>query len=262
MAQVLVQNRVSLALPVIPALVQNEGINVKKMSPNTLMIVNLISPDKQLRRHFPEQLRHDLRQRRTGPRARRGRHHLSRPARLQLARLARSRQTGGAQPDRQRRGQRHRPAKYPSRRRTDRPATRAAGAAISVDDQHAGPADRSRSNSPTSSSRRPGRAGRWQRPASHSTGQSSAGGVSGSTAAASAGTTRRGHFAVDRHRAAARCGHASAADGKPRVELGLAAIRAIVHARRPAVGRAFDLSTARLQRAGNCRPMCTPRCRS
>jgi multidrug efflux pump subunit AcrB len=44
MAQVLVQNRVSLALPVIPPLVQNEGINVKKMTPNTLMIVNLISP--------------------------------------------------------------------------------------------------------------------------------------------------------------------------------------------------------------------------
>jgi multidrug efflux pump len=45
MAQVLVQNRVSLALPVIPPLVQNEGITVKKMSPNTLMIVNLWSPD-------------------------------------------------------------------------------------------------------------------------------------------------------------------------------------------------------------------------
>ncbi|MFL5340395.1 MAG: efflux RND transporter permease subunit [Gemmataceae bacterium] len=45
MAQVLVQNRLSLALPVIPALVQNEGIVVRKMSPNTLMIVNLISPD-------------------------------------------------------------------------------------------------------------------------------------------------------------------------------------------------------------------------
>src|SRR4029077_16636701 len=42
---VLVQNRVSLALPVIPPLVQTEGINVQKMSPNTLMIVNLISPD-------------------------------------------------------------------------------------------------------------------------------------------------------------------------------------------------------------------------
>src|SRR5438105_10069324 len=45
MAQVLVQNRVSLALPVIPALVQNEGISVKKISPSTMMIVNLISPD-------------------------------------------------------------------------------------------------------------------------------------------------------------------------------------------------------------------------
>src|SRR5271170_8043546 len=47
MAQVLVQNRVSLALPVIPALVQNEGISVKKMSPATLMIVNLISPNRR-----------------------------------------------------------------------------------------------------------------------------------------------------------------------------------------------------------------------
>jgi multidrug efflux pump subunit AcrB len=45
MAQVLVQNRVSLALPVIPQLVQNEGISVKKQSPNTLMIVNLVSTD-------------------------------------------------------------------------------------------------------------------------------------------------------------------------------------------------------------------------
>src|ERR1700677_3511436 len=45
MAQVLVQNRVSLALPVIPPLVQNEGISVKKMTPNTLMIANLLSPD-------------------------------------------------------------------------------------------------------------------------------------------------------------------------------------------------------------------------
>ena len=47
MAQVLVQNRVSLALPVIPDLVQREGITVKKMSPNTLMIVNLVSPNEQ-----------------------------------------------------------------------------------------------------------------------------------------------------------------------------------------------------------------------
>jgi hydrophobe/amphiphile efflux-1 (HAE1) family protein len=47
MAQVLVQNRVSLALPVIPNLVQRQGINVKKVSPSTLMIVNLVSPNGQ-----------------------------------------------------------------------------------------------------------------------------------------------------------------------------------------------------------------------
>ena len=41
-AQVLVQNRVSLALPVIPPLVQSEGITVQKQSPNTLLIVNII----------------------------------------------------------------------------------------------------------------------------------------------------------------------------------------------------------------------------
>jgi multidrug efflux pump len=52
MAQVLVQNRVSLALPVIPALVQNEGITVKKMSPNTMMIVNLVSPDGRYDSNF------------------------------------------------------------------------------------------------------------------------------------------------------------------------------------------------------------------
>jgi hydrophobe/amphiphile efflux-1 (HAE1) family protein len=47
MAQVLVQNRVSLAQPVIPALVQRQGINVRKVSPSTLMIVNLVSPGGQ-----------------------------------------------------------------------------------------------------------------------------------------------------------------------------------------------------------------------
>ncbi len=45
MAQVLVQNRVSLAQPVIPPLVLTEGISVKKMSPSTLLMVNLFSPD-------------------------------------------------------------------------------------------------------------------------------------------------------------------------------------------------------------------------
>lgn len=43
MAQVLVQNRVALATPIIPALVQRQGISVKKKSPSTMMIVNLVS---------------------------------------------------------------------------------------------------------------------------------------------------------------------------------------------------------------------------
>ena len=46
MAQVLVQNRVSLAEPILPDLVKRRGVTVKKKSPSTLMIVNLYSPDK------------------------------------------------------------------------------------------------------------------------------------------------------------------------------------------------------------------------
>src|SRR5215467_9724709 len=44
-AQVLVQNRVSLANPVLPSLVQRRGVLVKKKSPAVLMIINLYSPD-------------------------------------------------------------------------------------------------------------------------------------------------------------------------------------------------------------------------
>ncbi|MFO0918541.1 MAG: efflux RND transporter permease subunit [Planctomycetaceae bacterium] len=44
-AQVLVQNRVALAQPVLPPLVTRRGVSVKKKSPSVLMIVNLYSPD-------------------------------------------------------------------------------------------------------------------------------------------------------------------------------------------------------------------------
>src|SRR5437763_3043649 len=43
MAQVLVQNRVALAQPILPDLVKRRGVTVKKKSPNVLMIVNLFS---------------------------------------------------------------------------------------------------------------------------------------------------------------------------------------------------------------------------
>ncbi|HEY3965789.1 MAG TPA: multidrug efflux RND transporter permease subunit [Planctomycetaceae bacterium] len=45
LAQVLVQNRVALAQPILPALVTRRGVMVKKKSPSVLMIVNLFSPD-------------------------------------------------------------------------------------------------------------------------------------------------------------------------------------------------------------------------
>ncbi|MEN6450595.1 MAG: efflux RND transporter permease subunit [Thermoguttaceae bacterium] len=44
MAQVLVQNRVAMAQPTLPELVNRKGVTVKKKSPNVLMIVNLYSP--------------------------------------------------------------------------------------------------------------------------------------------------------------------------------------------------------------------------
>ncbi len=45
MAQVLVENRVALAQPILPDLVKRRGVTTKKKSPNVLMIVNLYSPD-------------------------------------------------------------------------------------------------------------------------------------------------------------------------------------------------------------------------
>src|SRR6266446_2960732 len=44
-AQVLVQNRVQLAMPLLPTEVQVQGVSTKKKSPSILMAINLISPD-------------------------------------------------------------------------------------------------------------------------------------------------------------------------------------------------------------------------
>lgn len=45
MAQVNVQNRVALAMPVLPDLVKQTGVTTMKRSPDLMMIINLISPD-------------------------------------------------------------------------------------------------------------------------------------------------------------------------------------------------------------------------
>ncbi len=48
MAQVLVQNRVALAEPILPELVKRRGVMVKKKSPSILMIVNLFATNDNL----------------------------------------------------------------------------------------------------------------------------------------------------------------------------------------------------------------------
>src|SRR5438309_10608434 len=64
-SQVLVQNRESLAEPILPDLVKRRGISVKKKSPNVLMIVNLFSKDStrtslELSNYATIQLRDEL----------------------------------------------------------------------------------------------------------------------------------------------------------------------------------------------------------
>src|ERR1700687_3366009 len=51
-AQVLVQNRVSIAVPRLPAEVQRIGVTVKKKSPDLMLVVHLISPDGTLDQQY------------------------------------------------------------------------------------------------------------------------------------------------------------------------------------------------------------------
>jgi multidrug efflux pump len=47
MAQVLVQNRVAQAMPLLPDIVKQTGVTTKKRSPNIMLVVNLYSPDNR-----------------------------------------------------------------------------------------------------------------------------------------------------------------------------------------------------------------------
>src|SRR5439155_20547309 len=47
-AQVLVQNRVAIAIPVLPADVQRLGVSTKKQSRDITMVVHRVSPDRSL----------------------------------------------------------------------------------------------------------------------------------------------------------------------------------------------------------------------
>ena len=51
-AQVLVQNRVSVALPRLPEEVQRIGVTVRKNSPDLMLVIHLISPDGSLDQQY------------------------------------------------------------------------------------------------------------------------------------------------------------------------------------------------------------------
>src|SRR5213075_302864 len=51
-AQVLVQNRVAIAIPILPPDVQRIGVTTKKQSPDITMVVHLVSPDGSLDQLF------------------------------------------------------------------------------------------------------------------------------------------------------------------------------------------------------------------
>src|SRR3984893_10081054 len=51
-AQVLVQNRVSVALPRLPDEVQRIGVTVRKKSPDLMLVIHLISPDGSLNQQY------------------------------------------------------------------------------------------------------------------------------------------------------------------------------------------------------------------
>ena len=97
---------------------------------------------RQPRQPVPEQLRHDPVARRTGPPARRGRHHLPGTARLQHAALAGPGENVEAEPHGQRRGRHDPAAERPGGGRADRPAPGAQRPGVPIHHDHAGPIGR------------------------------------------------------------------------------------------------------------------------
>ena len=88
-AQVLVQNRVSVAEPRLPEDVRRLGIAVRKASPDLMMVVHMTSPDGTPRSAVHLQLRDALHTRRAAAPRWRGQHQHFRCPRLLDARLAR-----------------------------------------------------------------------------------------------------------------------------------------------------------------------------
>jgi multidrug efflux pump subunit AcrB len=59
MAQVLVQNRVSQAMPLLPEDVQRQGVLIRKRTPDILLVVNIFFAGRVAESTLPVELRHD-----------------------------------------------------------------------------------------------------------------------------------------------------------------------------------------------------------
>ena len=111
LAQVLVQNRVNLALPQLPDVLKQTGVTTRKQSPDMVMSVNINSPHGRydqlyLSNYALKYIRDEL-LRLPGV----SDMFITRPARLRHADLGRSGEAGRAEPHGRRRGQRHSRAK-------------------------------------------------------------------------------------------------------------------------------------------------------
>ena len=94
-ALVMVQNRVALAMPQLPTAGPEPGDHDPQEDARHLDDRQLLLARRAVRRHLPEQLRHDLRQGRAAAGLRGLGHQLHGPARLQHPRLARPAEAGG-----------------------------------------------------------------------------------------------------------------------------------------------------------------------
>ena len=148
MAQVLVQNRVSMAVPTLPDVVKQVGVTTKKKSPNIMLVVNLVSPDGRydqlyLSNYATIRVKDEL-ARINGV----GDVGFPRPARLRHAGLAQPRRVDQPQHDRQRRRRRAARAERPGGGGPDRPGTHAPGPGFPVHPEHARAASRPRTVCP------------------------------------------------------------------------------------------------------------------
>ena len=171
MAQVLVQNRVALAQPILPDLVHPQGRDGEEEVAQRLDDRQPLLARRQPRQSLSEQLRHDPAPRRVGSAAGRRRHYLPGPARLQHAALAGSPGNDLAQPHLQRRRVGHSGAERPGGRRPDRATARAQRPDVPVHHDHARAAGRHRPvcrHDPQDRLFRPRRPHERRRPASSS----------------------------------------------------------------------------------------------